>query len=136
MEVNLIEKNAHFLFDKEGVIILTDVEKTDMLIIGELIYDGKNVAILNRNNKDFFALKNIAPVIREKLKQSKYVTIVEKEKSDIYSYQVEVHMQDDLGFEDTFDEFADNMISEIEKKLSPDDFKKFLDEAEKFAQDL
>ena len=33
MEVNLIEKNAHFLFDKEGVIILTDVEKTDMLII-------------------------------------------------------------------------------------------------------
>lgn len=135
MEVNLIQKNSSFLFDKEGVIILTDIEKTDVVVRGELIYDGKNVAILNRNNKDFFVLKNIAPLIREKIKQAQYVTIIERDQNTIYSYQVEVHLKDDLGFEDDFEEFAEKVMSEIQKKLSVEDFEKFLSEAEKFIQE-
>lgn len=77
MQVKVIEKNAVFVFDKQGVIIITDIEKKGNIVIGELVYDGKNVAILNRNNREFFSLKNIAPIMREKVKQSKYVTIIE-----------------------------------------------------------
>ena len=83
MQVNLTEKNATFLFDKEGIIIVTDIEKTDFVVMGELIYDGRNVAILNRNNKSFYTLKNIAPLFRAKLKQAKDVTIVEQDKNSI-----------------------------------------------------
>ena len=137
MQVEVIEKNALFVFDKKGVIIITDIEKNGHIVIGEFVYDGKNVAILNRNNREFFALKNIAPMIREKIKQSEYVTIIEKdkEKDDVYSYQVEVHLKDDLGFEDTFDEYAQTVIAELREKLSPEEFEEFIKESEKFIQD-
>ena len=134
MKVDLIEKHADFFFDKEGVMIATDIEKIDFAVMGELIYDGKNVAILNRNNKDFFALKNIAPHIREKLQQSQEVTIIEKDKESIYSYKVKVHLTDDLGFEDDFDKLAEEVITELKEKMSPEDFKNFVKESQNFIQ--
>ncbi len=135
MQVKVIEKNAVFVFDKQGVIIITDIEKKGNIVIGELVYDGKNVAILNRNNREFFSLKNIAPIMREKVKQSKYVTIIEKDNDDIYSYKVEVHLKDDLGFEDDFDEFAQRVVSELKEKMTPEDFDDFVKASEKFFQD-
>lgn len=135
MQVNLVEKNALFMFDEKGVIIITDIEKNSAITIGELIYDGKNVAILNRNNKDFFALKNIAPLIRDKIKKSKNVTIIEKDNNDMYSYMVEVHLKDDLGFEDNFSKYAQGVIAELKKKMPPKDFEAFMSEAEKFAKE-
>ena len=135
MQVKVIEKNAVFVFDKQGVIIITDIEKKGNIVIGELVYDGKNVDILNRNNREFFALKNIAPIMREKVKQSKYVTVIEKDNDDIYSYKVEVHLKDDLGFEDDFDEFAQRVVSELKEKMTPEDFDDFVKASEKFFQD-
>ena len=135
MQVKVIEKNAVFVFDKQGVIIITDIEKKGNIVIGELVYDGKNVAILNRNNREFFSLKNIAPIMREKVKQSKYVTVIEKDNDDIYSYKVEVHLKDDLGFEDDFDEFAQRVVSELKEKMTPEDFDDFVKASEKFFQD-
>ena len=133
MEIKLIEKNASFLFDEKGVIIITDIDKIDDIVMGELLYDGKNVAILNRNNKEFFAFKNIAPIIRDKIKQSKDVTIIEK---DFYSYQVEVHLKDDFGFEDDFDKHAQEIIEQLKKKMKPADFQTLLKESAKFIQEI
>ena len=135
MQVKVIEKNAVFVFDKQGVIIITDIEKKGNIVIGELVYDGKNVAILNRNNREFFSLKNIAPIMREKVIQSKYVTVIEIVNDDIYSYKVEVHLKDDLGFEDDFDEFAQRVVSELKEKMTPEDFDDFVKASEKFFQD-
>ena len=136
MQIKLVEKNAVFVFDRKGVIILTDIIKSENILVGELIYDGKNVAILNKDNKDFFCLKNIAPLIREKIKQSKYVTIVEKDGDDIYSYQVEVHLKNDLGFEDDFDKYAQEVISKVKEKMTPEEFDEFLRESEKFIKSI
>ncbi|MBO4295032.1 MAG: hypothetical protein J5896_06290 [Alphaproteobacteria bacterium] len=136
MQVNLTEKNATFLFDKEGIIIVTDIEKTDFVVMGELIYDGKNVAILNRNNKSFYTLKNIAPLFRAKLKQAKDVTIVEQDKNSIYSYKVAVNLKEDLGFEDNFDVFAEKVMTELQQKMTPEQFEQFLNESEKYARSM
>ncbi len=136
MQVELIEKNASFLFDDEGVIIATDIKKSEDIVTGELIYDSKNVAILNRNNREFFALKNIAPFIRNKLNQSKFVTIIEENNGDIYSYKVEVHLKDDLGFADDFDKYAAKVLSELKEKMPPEEFEVFLRESEKFIQEI
>ena len=136
MKIDLTEKNAVFLFDKEGVIVITDIEKGGNVTMGEFIYDGKNVAILNRNNKEFFTLKNIAPLVREKIKQSKFVTIIEKDKNNIYSYQVEVHLKDDLGFEDDFEQYAEKIISELKEKMTPEEFEEFLHESEKLIEEI
>ena len=136
MQVELIEKNASFLFDDEGIIVVTDIKKNENVTTGELIYDGKNVAILIRNNKEFFSFKNIAPFIRNKLKQCGFITIIEEDKGDIYSYQVEVHLKDDLGFADDFDEYATKVLSELKEKMTPNEFEGFLREAEKFIQEI
>lgn len=136
MQVNLTEKNATFLFDKEGIIIVTDIKKTDFVVMGELIYDGRNVAILNRNNKSFYTLKNIAPLFRAKLKQAKDVTIVEQDKNSIYSYKVAVNLKEDLGFEDNFDVFAEKVMTELQQKMTPEQFEQFLNESEKYARSM
>ena len=73
MAVDIVYKNANFLFDRDGVMIVTSIENAGIVIRGELIYDGKNTAVLNRNNKEFFGLKNIAPMVREKLKKSELI---------------------------------------------------------------
>ena len=135
MQVKLVEKKALFLFDKKGVIIVTDIEKNGNIVMGELVYDGKNVAVLNRNNRDFFSLKNIAPLVREKIKNSEYVTVIENDEGDIYSYQVEVHLKDNLGFKDDFDKYAQQVISELKAKMTPEEFEEFLRESEKFVQE-
>jgi len=136
MKVDLVEANAVFLFDEEGILILTDINKTDFVVMGELIYDGKNVAILNRNNKTFFTLKNIAPLFREKLKRAKQVTIIEKDRDTVYSYKVAVSIRDDLGFEDDFEVFADKVMSELQEKMTHEQFEQFVAESEKFVQSL
>ena len=73
--------------------------------------------------------------MREKVKQSKYVTVIEKDNDNIYSYKVEVHLKDDLGFEDDFDEFAQRVVSELKEKMTPEDFDDFVKASEKFFQD-
>ncbi len=136
MQVELIEKNALFLFDDEGIIVITDIKKNEDVLKGELIYDGKNVVILNRNDKEFFSFKNIAPFFRDKIKQSKYVTIVEEDGEDMYSYKVEVHIVDDFGFKDDFDVFAQKVIDELKEKMSPQEFEEFMNESQKFVQEI
>ena len=91
MQIKLVEKNAVFVFDKKGVIILTDIIKSGNVLVGELIYDGKNVAILNR---------------------------------------------DDLGFEDDFDEYAQEIVSKLREKMTPEKFDEFLKESEKFMRSI
>lgn len=83
--MDIINKNAQFIFDDKGVIILTDIVSTDNVKVGELVYDGKNSAILNRNNKDYYLLQNIAPCFREKLKTADKVTIIE-EKTKTFTH--------------------------------------------------
>ena len=42
MAVDIVYKNANFLFDRDGVMIVTSIENAGIVIRGELIYDGKN----------------------------------------------------------------------------------------------
>ena len=46
-----------------------------------------------------------------------------------------MHLKDDLGFKDTFDEHAQTVIAELREKLSPEEFEEFIKESEKFIQD-
>lgn len=63
--MNIINKNAQFVFDKKGIMILTDIVSSDNAVKAELVYDGKNTAILNRNNKEYYTLK-ILHLVTEK----------------------------------------------------------------------
>ncbi len=124
-DIKLIEKSALFIGDEEGILVVVDIECDSKVTNAEIIYDGKNTVILNRDNKDYFALKNIPPSIREDIKSSEFVTVVEKLKGDIYSYEVSVRIVPDMGIPDDWDQCAFKIIEEMEKRLSAQNFEKF-----------
>ena len=55
----------------------------DHVFRGEIVYDGRNQIILNRNDKQFYLLSKIAPIIRKKILKSRYVTIAEEFNDEI-----------------------------------------------------
>lgn len=133
--MEIINQNALFTFDEEGVMIITDIKFSAVVVRGELVYDGKNTIILNRNNKDYFALKNIPPHIRELLLKNKEATIVEQKDEDIYSYLVQVRIVDDLGYVDDWQKFEDKFIDELSKNMTEQEFETFITEAQKLIKD-
>jgi len=135
--MDYIIKNALFTKDEEGVIIITDIDNSNAVIRGEVVYDGKNAVILNRNNKEYYALKNIPPFIRDVLLNSKTVTIVErKDENGIYSYSVNVRMVDDLGIEDDWEEYSAEIMAKLEEQLTPQQLSDFMDEAKKIYENI
>lgn len=126
--------NAMFLFDKEGVMILTDIEGGKVRL-GELTYDGKNHALLKRDHQ-IYLLKNISPLIRTKIKDNTYVTIVEKNGDDLRSYDVKVHMVKDLGYEDDWESYAQSLYDNLQANMSEADFERFLKDSEKIIDAL
>lgn len=136
MAVDIVYKNANFLFDRDGVMIVTSIENAGIVIRGELIYDGKNTAVLNRNNKEFFGLKNIAPMVREKLKKSEYVTIIEQNNKELYSYDVVVHFVLDLGLPDDWNEYQEKVTKDLQAKLSPEELQNLSEQSEYLLKEL
>ena len=134
--MDVIFKNANFWIDAQGVLIFTDIEKEGEVSKAEVIYDGKNAVVLNRNDKDFYALKNIAPRYRQKISDAKSVIIVEKDKNGIYSYEVVVRNVKDLGIADDWDQYASSVMSELKGKLSPEILSRLTKEAEHFLDDV
>lgn len=124
--IDITIKPANFLFDKDGVIIITDVEHSNPPAKAEMFYDGKNCVVLNRDNKDYYGFKNIAPSIRTKLLNSQYVTVVEKKSNDIRSYEVKISKIADIGVPDDYVEFSEALMEELKEKLGADEFEKFL----------
>lgn len=126
-------ENAHVLFvqDDEGIIAITDIADLPDVMVGELVYDGQNVAFLNRDNR-FFALPNIPPYLRENLLRAGEVTIVEQRRGDIYAYAVSVRVVENMELPDTWDEYAQNITTELKKKMSAEDFAQLQQAAEKF----
>ena len=126
-------ENAHVLFvqDDEGIIAITDIADLPKVMVGELVYDGNNVAFLNRDNR-FFALQNIPPSLRESLLKANEITIVEQHQNDIYAYAVSVRVVENMELPDTWDEYARNTTNELKQKMSAEDFAQLQQAAEKF----
>lgn len=136
MNIDIINGNANFLFDSDGVMIVTSITNGGAVVRGELIYDGKNTVILNRNNKNFYAFKNIAPVIREKIKNSEYVTIIEQNNDEMYSYDVIVHLVADLGIDDDWQEYQEKVAQELQSKLTDEEMEELLTQSKELLDAL
>ncbi|MBR2300056.1 MAG: hypothetical protein IJ870_05745 [Alphaproteobacteria bacterium] len=114
-ELKLQKLQSDFFFDKQGVIVKVQLE-ADYVFRGALFYDGRNQAILGRNNKDFYLFKSIAPIIRKKIKNAKTVTVMECTADKVnQAYDVEVVMVDEIPGEDTFEEDYQKYFAKLEK---------------------
>jgi len=126
--MELIEKNAIFTCDEQGIMIVTDI-KGGPVTKGEVIYDGKNVVVLNRNGKEFYALKNVPLLLREKFKDGEYVTVIEKDGDGVRTYKLKTGMVEDLGFEDDYEENMQKIIEEMKKNMSEEEFTQLQEDA-------
>lgn len=115
--------NALYVADDEGIMVITDIKNKPDIVYGELIYDGGNVAILNRNNDDLFVLPNISPDMRKTIADASEIVIVEhRDEEDVYAYSVEVKLVESMNLPDDWDKFANEVIADLKNNLSPEDF--------------
>lgn len=120
--------NSIFMEDDEGVIVITDISENEDMLVGEFVYDGKNIGIFNRNNEKYYALQNIPPSIRENIVKSDEITIIEKDAhADISAYAVKVRIVEDMGFKDRWEEFAKNLKDDLKNLLTEEEFKKLIE---------
>ena len=113
---------AEFYFDKIGVIIKININD-DYVFRGELVYDGRNQIIFNRNDKKFYLLAQIAPMIRRRILKSKYVTIAEHFNGEIVqAYDISVRIVDEIPGEDNYLQEMQQYIDKLKEELEEDKF--------------
>ena len=81
---------------------------------GEFLYDGRNCAILIRNEDKAYIFTNIIPPAREKLLSVPQIMMIETEGDDVLnSYMVDVTKVDEIPYEDTLPETLKEMLRDI-----------------------
>ncbi|MBO7097111.1 MAG: hypothetical protein J6W11_00540 [Alphaproteobacteria bacterium] len=126
MEITELKKlSSDFMLSKEGVIVKVQL-KSDYVFRGAFFYDGRNQAVLGRNNKDFYLLKSVPPVIRQKILNSKMIMLVECTGDEInQAYNVEVVHVDEIPGEDTFIEDYKKYFNKLEQMYGKERVSKF-----------
>ena len=119
--------NAAFIKDDEGIIILTDIANKPEITYGEIIYDGENIAFLNRDNTEFFALPNVPPYLRQDLLQAGEAVVVEHSSDeDVYCYSLKIRAIENLQLPDHFDLFATQILTDLQKIYSKEEWQNIL----------
>ena len=91
---------------------------------GEFIYDGRNCAILIRNETKAFIFTNILTDIREKLLNAPSVMMIETEGENVVnSYMVDVVKVDEIPYEDTIPEVLQEVLRDIKEIYGQDGVK-------------
>lgn len=120
---------AEFYFDKIGVIVKIELNE-DYVFRGEIVYDGRNQVIFNRNDKKFYLLTHIAPMIRKKILKSKHVTIAEYFNDEIMqAYDISVRVVDEIPGEDNYMEEVQKYIEELKTQVGDEKFNEMKREA-------
>lgn len=126
---NITPIPAEFYFDKIGVIVKVELNE-DYVFRGELVYDGRNQIIFNRNDKKFYLLAQIAPMIRRRIMKSQYVTIAEHFNDEIkQAYDISVRLVDEIPGEDNYMEEMNKYIEQIKAELGDEKFNELKREA-------
>lgn len=125
--IEISNANAVFIKDDEGIIILTDITNKPQITYGEIVYDGMNIAFLNRDNTEFFALPNVPPYLRKDLLQSGEAVVVEHTSNeDVYCYSLKVRAIENLQLPDNFNSFATQILADLQKIYSREDWQNIL----------
>jgi len=126
MEISELKKlSSDFLLSKEGVIVKVELN-SDYVFRGAFFYDGHNQAVLGRNNKDFYLLKSIPPIIRQKILKSEKIMVAECTGEDIHqAYKIDVIKVDEIPGEDTFIEDYKKYFAKLEEMYGKERVNKF-----------
>lgn len=89
----------------------------------DFMYDGRNCAILTRNNKKAFLLTNIVPDARKVLNKLNSIVIIERTKGEVSNvYEVDLRHVDNIPYPDNLQEDVDKMLDELKAELGEEEF--------------
>ncbi len=129
----IIVDDFEFLVNKDEVAIAIDLNEGNVTS-AELLYDGRNCAVLIRNNEKMFLLTNIIPPMREKLKNMDTVFVLERIGTNheiVNAYTVDIHHVSEMPYPDNFIEDTKKYYQEITAEIGKDNMDKFLNDLEK-----
>ena len=105
-EFEFLENNGEL-----GISIQLEAEPID---VAELVYDGRNCAILIRNNTKALLFTNIIPDIRAKLLNAPEIMMIEQKGEEIVNaYQVAVRKVDVIPYEDTLTDTLSELMHDL-----------------------
>lgn len=104
------------ILENNGVIGINMQLKDEPIDTAALVYDGRNSAILIRNDKKAYILTNLIHEVRDKIANSKEVLIIESDgKEVVNSYTCVVNMVSEIPVEDTIPETLGEMLENIKE---------------------
>jgi len=93
----------------------------------DLMYDGRNCAILTRNDTKAFLLTNINPDARQILKKLDSIVIIERIKGEVSNvYEVELRHVENIPYPDTFQEDVNKMLDDLKDEIGEDEFNELM----------
>jgi len=123
LEKVLVDEFEFFVNGDELGIAL-DIDE-GIITSADLMYDGRNCAILTRNNKKAFLLTNILPDIRELLNKAEKVLVIERvgpKKEIANAYDVSVRHVPEIPYPDNFVSEVEQSMLELKEELGEAEF--------------
>lgn len=117
MEIEKIWVEDFEVLENDGQIgIHMKVNEIDPIETAELVYDGRNCAILIRNDSKAYILVNLVPDIREKILNAPEIMMIESNDADILnSYMCEVRKVPEIPCEDTIPQGLAEMLTDLKE---------------------
>ena len=89
----------------------------------DFMYDGRNCAILTRNNKTAYLLTNINTEMRKKLNELEKIVIIERIGKEVANVQeVDCRHVKEIPYPDTFEQDVNRMLDELKAELGEAEF--------------
>lgn len=116
MNVEKILVEEFEFLENEGIVGINVELEDEPITEGEFIYDGRNCAILVRNNKKAYLFTNIVKEARQKLFSSEEIMMIESKGEEIInSYMVSVTKVPLLPYEDTMTDTLREILEDIKE---------------------
>ena len=128
LEKILVDDFEFFVSKDDELGIALDIDE-GMIFSADLMYDGRNCAILTRNNKKAFLLTNILLEIRERLNKAEKVLVIERvgpKKEIANAYGVSVRHVPEIPYPDNFVSEVERSINELKEELGEDEFNELM----------
>ena len=98
-----------------------------MVFDADFMYDGRNCAILTRNNKKAFLLTQINPDARKILNKINSIVVIERSGKEVANvYKIDVRHVDNIPYPDTFEEDVNKMMEELKAELGEEEFNELI----------
>lgn len=116
MSIEKVLVDSFEFLENNGELGIAFQNVGEKVTVGALVYDGRNCAILVRNNKKAFLFTNIITEIRTKLMNADEIMIIEQQGEEISNaYRVKIKKVSLIPYQDTLTDSLFDLIKDLQK---------------------